>query len=117
MKDRPSPPGRLLPNEFGLFDTLGNVLEWCQDGLDKTPTPAYPVYQDPYTPGTMALPAADNIRDVSVLDQNVWRYIRSSSFRQPASESRSAFRNEGPAFMTKSHLGFRVVRTMPSDRR
>ena len=27
-----SPTGRLLPNEFGLFDTLGSQWEWCLDG-------------------------------------------------------------------------------------
>ena len=26
------PSGSLLPNDLGLFDTLGNVDEWCQEG-------------------------------------------------------------------------------------
>ena len=30
-KGRPSPCGKLLPNDLGLFDLLGNVHEWCQD--------------------------------------------------------------------------------------
>jgi formylglycine-generating enzyme required for sulfatase activity len=32
--DRAWPVGSLLPNDLGLFDTLGNMYEWCQERHD-----------------------------------------------------------------------------------
>jgi formylglycine-generating enzyme required for sulfatase activity len=33
----PRPVGLLMPNDFGLFDILGDLYEWCSDGRDPGP--------------------------------------------------------------------------------
>jgi formylglycine-generating enzyme required for sulfatase activity len=114
-KDRTYPPAQLLPNEFGLFDTLGNVLEWCQNG----PRNVAEAYQDPYPPGTLEQPAQDVIPDVpaEAQDDQVWHYLRGASYEDSPFKARSAFRDEGPPGDVKARWGFRVVRTLPSDSR
>jgi formylglycine-generating enzyme required for sulfatase activity len=39
FRSSPAPVGSLKPNSLGLYDTRGNVMEWCQDSHD----PAYHV--------------------------------------------------------------------------
>ncbi len=114
-KDRTYPPARLLPNEFGLFDTLGNVLEWCQNG----PTDVRHAYQDPYPSGTLEQPAYDVIPDVpaQAQDDQVWHYLRGASYEDSPYKARCAFRDEGPPDDGKTRWGFRVVRTLPSNGR
>ena len=41
----PQPIGGRMPNLFGLFDTLGNVWEWCWDHLDPARYDAYRVFR------------------------------------------------------------------------
>jgi formylglycine-generating enzyme required for sulfatase activity len=35
-RERAWPVGSLMPNDLGLFDTLGNMFEWCQERRDHT---------------------------------------------------------------------------------
>ncbi len=114
-KDRTYSPAQLLPNEFGLFDTLGNVLEWCQNG----PRNVDDAYQDPYPSGTLEQPAHDVIPDVpaQAQDDQVWHYLRGASYEDSPLKARCAFRDEGPPDDVKARWGFRVVRTLPSDSR
>jgi formylglycine-generating enzyme required for sulfatase activity len=90
--------GLLLPNDFGLFDALGNVMEWCHDRF-------------PEAPGAAAGIVEDAIRDDVVAREN--RYVRGGSFGQPQEGLRSAGRKWLASAEQVSDLGFRVARTLP----
>jgi serine/threonine protein kinase/formylglycine-generating enzyme required for sulfatase activity len=90
--------GLRMPNEFGLFDVLGNVREWCQ-GI--------------YT----AMPATGNDRDdTAVFDLESNRVARGGSYTDRAHVLRSANRYYIKPDRLNLSIGFRVARTMPENR-
>ncbi len=114
--NRVQPPGRLLPNEFGLFDILGNAWEWCQDGpagYYKASETHFPVYP----PATQDNPAPDPVRTETVesIDRahETWRIFRGGAFSYAPNRARSAFRDWQPTGDQREYLGIRVVRTLP----
>ena len=96
-RNRTWPVGRLRPNEAGLFDVLGNALEWCHSW-----------YFDEYP----AESAQGFVEDETDRRRGYLRELRGGSLLRSAEILRSADRdNEAPA-MQSSEFGFRLARTI-----
>jgi formylglycine-generating enzyme required for sulfatase activity len=87
----PTPVGKFPANSFGLFDTCGNVWEWCADWYDERVYAASPV-RDPVGPPT-----------------GTRKVLRGGSWKNQAHSCRPAYRNALPPFQKNSTTGFRMV--------
>jgi hypothetical protein len=96
-----SPVGMKKPNDFGLFDMLGNALEWC-DSIDENVAA---------TDEAMVL---DDSGTTAVVRNKDRRVLRGGSFLFVASSERSAFRNSIAPTNRYEAVGFRVARTFPA---
>ncbi len=92
------PTAILEPNDWGLFDMLGNSLEWCFDRLDDYPKQGG-VFDD--TPTAQPVEVADR------------RVLRGGAFVGRPSLVRCADRANYPPTYRDYFIGFRPARTLP----
>jgi len=100
FKDRVWPVGRLKPNDYGLFDVYGNIIEWCQEQAL------------PYPPGEEARVREDKEDLLKVTDLQD-RVLRGGAFHNLGSNLRSAARNKYQPSLRTLNVGLRVARTYP----
>jgi formylglycine-generating enzyme required for sulfatase activity len=91
--DQPWPVGSLKPNDFGLFDSLGNCYTWCMEEYGN------------YPDGT----AEDNLEGTKV--SAISRVLRGGSFDRVVSIARSSFRYYDAPSLRYYSYGFRLART------
>lgn len=81
------PVGRKKPNELGIYDLCGNVMEWCGDYF--------------------------NSRDYNPADsREIYRVSKGGSWKQSPSACRIVHRHRAAAGLGYSDLGFRIVRNI-----
>ena len=92
--ERPATAGSYAANPFGLYDTHGNVLEWCEDVYHKT---AYGSRS-----GTTVDPLSSSGSE--------YRVLRGGSWNLYSGYARSAYRFRDQPDLRFDAVGFRVVR-------
>ncbi len=89
--------GQKRPNAFGLYDSSGNIWEWCQDqwqnNYRKAPDDGSPWIQN----------------------TDYKRVMRGGSYQSDLSDCRSAFRKARSTSDLFQDVGFRVVKDWPLD--
>jgi formylglycine-generating enzyme required for sulfatase activity len=110
------------PNAFGLYDMIGNVMEWCEDHAHAdyrgAPTDGSAWIGGDWIPGSAlngpmtAYRPKDGIADGRDVPGRV---RRGGSWRQLAYNTRSAMRSfRSPNFIDSNH-GFRLASDVPPD--
>jgi formylglycine-generating enzyme required for sulfatase activity len=89
-----NPVGLKKPNQFGLYDMIGNMLEWTQDCWN-------PGYSGSPTDGSAWLSGNCSLR-----------ILRGGSWFNFPQNLRSAFRSRNPTAIRSGDFGFRVVREL-----
>ena len=91
--------GSLLPNDFGLFDMLGNVFEWCQDADGTFRSLNKGLY-------------IDHVLVNETLINKNQRVLRGGAFYVQSAEVRSAAHYSDVPSLRNANDGFRVAKTL-----
>ena len=89
----PQPVGLKLPNDWGLYDMLGNVNEYCLDWYGDYPT----------------VPAGESLLDPKGPDSGERRIVRGGDFWYRASHCRCAYRQSQKPGARGDSVGVRVM--------
>jgi formylglycine-generating enzyme required for sulfatase activity len=84
-----SPVATFRPNSFGLYDMIGNVLDWCSDWFGEYPT--------------------ETVDNPAGADEGGERVLRGGAFVYGPDRCRSAFRGRNWPDFQNFYVGFRVV--------
>jgi len=95
--DKTAPVGSFRANQYGIYDTVGNVWEWVHDVYDGSYYNSSP-RSNPRGPSG----GGETGRN---------RVGRGGSWYRGARYARAAFRDGGTPGVRSSHLGFRLLRT------
>jgi formylglycine-generating enzyme required for sulfatase activity len=95
------PPGSLRPNDLGLFDMLGNALEWVQDGITYYPDNNY----------SKPSPDIGQGRDLTEIGDRGSRLLRGGSFDSDPLLLRSGVRVWYSPRQRYSYIGARIARS------
>ena len=96
--NRPRPVARLKPNDFGLFDMLGNVWQWC----------ACP--QENYPAGCLV--GDDDSKWSGPVTNQFPRVVRGGAYNNSPGHVRTAYRGLHIPTMRETSFGFRPARTL-----
>ena len=98
-QDHTWPVGRLKPNDFGLFDVHGNVIEWCQSWY----------FDDPTNGGKLIVDGmlVDGTDPRAGTDPD----LRGGCYRNRREYIRTADRDHDTVLLGSPAVGFRIART------